>query len=117
MRVLICGGRKLDLSKVADWLEEWTPPRPVSLVIYGDANGADMGGQLWAVREHIEMLCFFANWEKYGRAAGPIRNKQMLEEGKPDLVIAFPGGKGTGNMVKQAIDAGVEVQLIDGDFF
>ncbi|MEM9912925.1 MAG: hypothetical protein AAF922_19365 [Pseudomonadota bacterium] len=44
-----------------------------------------------------------------GRAAGPIRNKEMLDEGCPDLVVAFPGGRGTANMVKQAQAAGVEV--------
>ena len=45
---------------------------------------------------------FKADWDKFGRAAGPIRNAQMLREGKPDLVVAFPGGRGTANMVAQA---------------
>ena len=50
----------------------------------------------------IDVLWFDADWQKYGRAAGPIRNKQMLDEGSPDLVIAFAGGRGTENMVKQS---------------
>ena len=52
---------------------------------------------------------FLPDWEKHGRAAGPIRNKLMLDEGRPDLVVAFPGGRGTANMVKQASAASVEV--------
>ncbi len=50
-----------------------------------------------------------AEWSKYGRRAGPIRNKQMLDVGKPHLVVAFPGGAGTANMVKQAKAAGVPI--------
>jgi hypothetical protein len=53
-----------------------------------------------------------ADWAKHGRAAGPIRNKQMLEEGKPDLVVAFPGGQGTANMMSQVREAGVRVMAI-----
>jgi hypothetical protein len=46
---------------------------------------------------------------------GPIRNKPMLEEGKPDLVVAFPSGRGTANMMKQAREAGVPVRVITAD--
>jgi hypothetical protein len=56
-----------------------------------------------------------ADWQKHGRAAGPIRNKQMLEEGKPDLVVAFseqPITKGTQNMVDLAKAAGVPVWVV-----
>jgi hypothetical protein len=51
-----------------------------------------------------------ADWESHGRAAGPIRNAKMLIEGKPDYVIAFPGGYGTLDMKKKAIKAGLEVR-------
>jgi hypothetical protein len=46
---------------------------------------------------------------------GPIRNKQMLEEGKPDLMVAFPGERGTANMCKQAREAGVPVMVVTAD--
>jgi hypothetical protein len=52
-----------------------------------------------------------ADWQKHGKAAGPIRNRQMLEDGKPDLVIAFSGGRGTANMISQARAAGVKVLI------
>ena len=50
-----------------------------------------------------------ADWQKHGRAAGPIRNQQMLDEGKPDLVVAFDGGRGTADMIARAEKAGVRV--------
>lgn len=52
---------------------------------------------------------FPADWDKYGKRAGYLRNVQMLDEGKPDLVVAFPGGKGTAMMVKLAKERGVRV--------
>jgi hypothetical protein len=52
---------------------------------------------------------FPADWDTHGRAAGPIRNQRMLDVGKPDFVIAFPGGHGTANMVRKAKAAGVQV--------
>jgi hypothetical protein len=51
---------------------------------------------------YVPVIEFPANWKVYGRAAGPIRNMKMLLEGKPDLVVAFPGGIGTADMVKKA---------------
>jgi len=50
-----------------------------------------------------------ANWAELGRKAGPIRNQQMLDEGKPNLVVAFPGGRGTADIVRRARAAGIEV--------
>lgn len=78
-------------------------------IISGCAKGADQIGIDWAVINWCKLEEYPADWKKYGKAAGSIRNKQMLEEGKPDVVIAFPGGKGTAHMVKIAKEAGVKV--------
>ena len=43
-----------------------------------------------------------ADWKKYGKSAGPLRNQRMIDEGKPDLVVAFPGGVGTADMISRA---------------
>lgn len=67
-----------------------------------------MAGE-WARLTGIRELAFPADWENYRRAAGPIRNRQMLVEATPDLVVAFPGGPGTANMIRQARAAGVPV--------
>jgi hypothetical protein len=89
---------------------------PIKTLIHGDAPGADRLAAAWAkdtgLAEFGELLAFPADWEKHGNAAGPIRNQQMLDEGKPDMVIAFPGGIGTANMVRLARKAGVPVNII-----
>jgi hypothetical protein len=57
-----------------------------------------------------------ADWGQYGAPAGPIRNKTMLTQGRPDVVLAFPGGTGTADMKRQARRAGVRVVEVTGDF-
>jgi hypothetical protein len=122
-RILVCGGRDFAdrdrlisvLDKVCDdrgWNMEPTPDGnylPDVVIISGKARGADTMAIDWAVVNWQEWEEYPADWNKYGKSAGYIRNKQMLDEGKPDLVVAFPGGRGTANMVKLAKDAGVAV--------
>lgn len=109
MRILVCGGRDYaNMQKVADTLEALSP----SSIIHGCAAGADDLADMWAGANYVPVLPFTADWGGFGKAAGPLRNKAMLEKGKPDLVIAFPGGKGTANMVKQAREAGIPVMEV-----
>ena len=113
MRILVCGGRSF---KDKAWLEEvlgrFTGPGLV--VIHGGAKGADSLAAQWA-KGHAEAVEFKADWVAYGTRAGIIRNQRMLDEGKPDLVIAFPGGRGTADMVRRAKKFGVSIlDLRDG---
>jgi hypothetical protein len=115
MRVLICGGRDFNdaahLAIVLSGLHAGDRG-PFAVLIHGAARGADTLAGEWAQRQRIPVEAYPANWEAEGRAAGPIRNKRMLDDGKPDLVVAFPGGRGTANMVKQATERGVEVLVV-----
>lgn len=113
MRVLVCGGRDFtDESAVINWLLRFEEEcGPFSRVIHGGARGADSLAGQWADLERIPQTVFKANWKKHGKAAGPIRNQQMLDEGKPDMVIALPGGRGTADMVRRAEASGVKVVL------
>jgi hypothetical protein len=61
----------------------------------------------------VSVECFPAEWDKRGRIAGPVRNALMLDVGKPDLVVVFPGGRGTADCVRQARAAGVQVIEVD----
>jgi hypothetical protein len=114
MKVLVCGGRdfnnaeeiKLHLSLLH------SERGPFSLVIQGGARGADSLAMNWAQDNNIPHQTFYANWRDNGRAAGALRNQTMLLEGKPDLVVAFPGGRGTADMVYRSLIAGVETILI-----
>lgn len=86
----------------------WLPP-PDTVIIHGAATGADSLANRWAVVNWVRSEEYPADWKKHGAAAGPIRNQRMIDEGKPDLVVAFPGGKGTADMVSRAKAAGVRV--------
>lgn len=113
MRVLVCGGRDFDDPfLLAARLAELGP---FSMLIHGDARGADTLADNWARYMGVPVIRFPADWRKHGAYAGPIRNRQMLVEGKPDLVVAFPGGKGTANMVALAREACVEVVEVKED--
>jgi hypothetical protein len=109
-RVLVCGGRNYaDWRKVSDTLRKLHDETPIDVIIHGCASGADTLAARWAFLAGIREHAFGADWETHGRAAGPIRNQRMLDEGTPNLVIAFPGGRGTDDMVSRARERGVKV--------
>lgn len=83
-------------------------------VIEGGARGADWIAMRLSKALDCHERTFPADWSRYGSAAGPIRNKQMLVEGKPDLVIAFWNGDswGTANMIRQAKAAKIEITIV-----
>ena len=90
-------------SSTDNWLPEDI------FIISGGATGVDSVAIDWAVTHWCGFKEYPADWGKFGKAAGYLRNKQMLNEGKPDIVIAFPGGKGTANMIKLAKNAGIKI--------
>lgn len=116
MRVLICGDRNWgDYPLVFATLANLHAVTPVEVVIEGEARGADIMGRDAAEALDIPVLKFAADWDRFGKAAGPRRNVQMLDEGKPDLVLAFHNdlskSKGTKHMVTIARQRGIEVRV------
>lgn len=107
-RVIVCGGRHFSKRGLLYATLSGLKPRP-TLIIEGGAAGADNLAFEWAVEQGIPNKTFPAEWKKHGRAAGPIRNQQMLDEGQPHLVVEFPGGNGTADMVRRAKAAGIRV--------
>lgn len=130
--VLVCGGRDYArpringelivneqeykyVTEILDSVLEACRATGKSLrIIHGDAAGADSAADMWAQSREIPVRRFPAKWKTFGPGAGPLRNKQMLEEGKPQAVVAFPGGKGTNNMIEQARRARVPVKECRG---
>jgi hypothetical protein len=105
-RILVCGGRNyFDQARVHATLDQYQP----TTIIHGAARGADTLAANYARAKNIEEIACPADWAKYGLKAGFYRNQQMLNDHKPDLVIAFPGGRGTADMVRRAHKAKVAV--------
>lgn len=110
MKLLVCGGRDFnDWAMLDYWLRKVHAKRPITLLIEGGAPGADSMARTWATKRGIRVETEHADWKKYGKAAGPIRNELMLTKWAPDGVVAFPGGKGTAGMIEKAEAAGVKV--------
>lgn len=113
MRLLVCGGRnfKPDLETAIRFLQ-FCQRAKVTHVIHGDARGADTMARHLAQGAGLQEIPFPADWDTHKKAAGAIRNQRMLDEGKPDLILAFPGGAGTADMVAKAKRAGVKVKEV-----
>lgn len=110
MRVVVTGGRDFwDKTKVYEVLDSL---EGVKVLAQGGASGADMLSKAWARSRGVSVREFPADWEEFGRSAGPRRNRAMLQEVNPDLVVAFPGGRGTANCVETAKSLGFEVREI-----
>ena len=120
MRVIVCGSRNWgeyphQRQKIYDALDAIHAAKPITFLFHGNARGVDTVAGTWGkLKQTIQVVPVPAEWSKYGDRAGPIRNKNMLGQGV-ELVIAFPGGKGTTNMIAQAERAGVKVQKIVTD--
>ena len=115
MRVLACGGRDYDDQNAVDHaLGRVHAQYGITLLIEGGYRGADRLARRWAQRNGVEYQTFNAEWKKYGGAAGPIRNSQMLAEGRPEAIVAFPGDDGTAEMVGKEEAAKVPVWKTGG---
>ena len=128
MRILVCGDRNwTNHELILNKLKEVAGKENEIILIHGCCQGADEISEkvLWYAKRIcgicVDSTCYFnvvrfpADWDKYGKAAGLIRNQQMIDEGKPDIVLAFHNNiaksKGTMDMIKRANAAGVEVRI------
>lgn len=105
-RLIVCGGR--------DYLDRDAVRRVIGLldpgltVVHGAARGADQMAATFAQQRGIELEPHPADWDRLGRGAGPLRNREMLQAGAA-AVVAFKGGTGTKDMCRIAYDAGLPV--------
>lgn len=114
MRVLVCGARDYrGREHVFRRLESALAKSDGRLlVIQGGAGGADGLAREWCNDRGVAYVTVPAAWKQFGKAAGPLRNQVMLDDWKPDLVLAFPGGRGTADMVRRSETEGVLVQHV-----
>lgn len=128
-RILVCGGRSYENKElVFRILDAALEAHKEVFIIEGGATGADALAKAWAIDRKQEHITYPAKWNdierpgavirknRYGKpydaAAGGVRNQRMIEEGCPDLVLAFPGGAGTKDMKKRATKANITVVSI-----
>lgn len=114
MRILVCGSRNWTKKGIIRRIIEQSQ---ADTVIHGACRGADeIAGEI-AKSLGLDIIKCPAEWESYGRAAGPVRNQQMLKH-KPDIVFAFhediENSKGTKDMITRAMRAGIPVRIIPG---
>jgi len=117
-RVLVCGGRDYDnrayffrfMDRVLETIRgTGDSPKRNAVIIHGGAKGADSLANDYGTERGLRVVLYPADWKTHGRAAGPIRNIKMLTEGQPHVIIAFKGGNGTADMIRQGKKAGVPV--------
>jgi hypothetical protein len=101
VRCVVAGGRDYQFTNED---KERLDALPIGELVSGGASGADRCGEQWAASKGITIKRFPADWNTHGRAAGPIRNRQMAEYA--DVVALFPGGRGTASMRREAERAG-----------
>ena len=132
MKVLVCGGRTYeDQERLFMILDAINAVRPISVIVHGDAGkfydypdhlvndehvgfwvGADKLASQWARENAVPEKFYKPDWKQYGKKGGPIRNQQMLDDQHPDIVMAFPGGRGTKDMVTRAKAGGYKVHQV-----
>lgn len=111
MKILVCGARKTTPEQEKAIRHELDRRKPdIDAIIQGGAYGVDRAARDWARREGVCCITVDAAWSAYGKRAGPMRNKWMLQHCSPDLVLAFPGGTGTASMKLLATMDGVHVE-------
>jgi hypothetical protein len=111
--ILVCGGRDFMYPvALTNMLDMYHRLEGIPTLIHGGARGADSMAGRWAEKNDIPVNVYPAEWNKHGKSAGYIRNRQMLVEGNPDAVIAFSGGRGTDMMIRLALDNETPVWIV-----
>ncbi len=119
MKVLVCGSRDFtDIKIIQVVLMGVYRFHPDIHVIHGNARGADLAARQFAEAQRWRTTPYLADWKMYGKGAGPRRNQRMLDEGKPNLVLAFVSKPlaesiGTSDMVRRARAAAVPTYVIE----
>ncbi|MDO4459885.1 MAG: DUF2493 domain-containing protein [Clostridia bacterium] len=117
MRILVCGGRDFsDYEKLRFTLDEIISGKVNIEIVSGHAKGADELGEKYALEKGYPVRMFYPEWGKFGKAAGIIRNREMLEYiGEDDgIAVAFWDGvsSGTAFTIKEAKSKGIKLHVI-----
>jgi len=110
MIVLVTGGREYKNDKhLFAVLDRIHSERKFTFLVHGDARGADYRAHRWCKSRGVQPVAMEALWDYEGNPAGSRRNKRMWDLFKPELIVAFPGGTGTSNMMSIGYEGGAEI--------
>ncbi|SDR58524.1 Protein of unknown function [Rhizobiales bacterium GAS113] len=110
MRIIVCGGRNhCDRRLVERELTRLHWRMPISVVIHGGGDAQAIAIEHWARMRGLAVVRYRPNWERFGHRGEILRNAFMLEDTRPDLVVAFPGGHSTADLVQRARNSGIAV--------
>ncbi len=111
MKTIIAGSRTLqDAAFVEKAIED--SGFEITEVVCGMANGVDMIGAVWAMKNKIPVKKFPAHWDEFGKAAGPIRNAQMGDYAEALIAVTHAGSHGTNHMIEYATKKGLKVFVV-----
>ncbi|SEB81322.1 Protein of unknown function [Rhizobiales bacterium GAS188] len=104
MRVIVCGSGHADYSHlVAFELTQLHERQPIRVLAHGGGQGVCAAAEEWARLNSVSVVRYPPNWVRLGKKAEAMRNEFMLEDSRPDMVIAFPGGDCTADLVRRAL--------------
>ena len=108
MRTIIAGSRSInDYEALCKAVQE--SGFEISCVLSGAAAGVDALGERFALEHNIPIERFPADWKRFGRAAGPVRNRILAQHAKALIALMHPNSTGTRNMIQTAHQAGLKV--------
>ena len=103
MRLIIAGGRHLDdVALIRAALARAHAIRPITVLIHGGSGALGITAEDWAREMRLHVVRYPANWRELGKRAEAMRNAFMLEDSRPDMVLALPGGNDTADLVANA---------------
>lgn len=115
MRLLIAAGRHLqDAALIRRALMRAHAIRPITVVIHGSSGRLGTIAEEWGRAQHLHVVRYPANWRAFGKRGGVIRNAFMLEDSRPDLVLALPGGSDTRDLIARVQCARVPIINAEG---
>lgn len=115
MRVIIAGSRTINEKDVREALHRCPWVGFISAVVSGTARGADEFGENWAREHSININKFPADWEKFGKRAGPLRNKEMAENAEGLIAVWDGQSRGTFSMIDLAKKRGLRISVLRTD--
>lgn len=115
MRIIIAGSRSATETQVREAIDECGWAGFATAVVSGTAKGADSYGESWAMSKDLKVLRHPANWEKYGKAAGPVRNREMAQNAEGLIAVWDGVSPGTASMIKAAKSKGLRIFVFRTD--